>query len=409
METIDTLLDEYAHYFELCVKGMQGAEKYCDDPVREYISNLVDSYRDILDDAVFVNLLQENMVDFLRQILPQLIENKKKYLNTIREISDGDYEEQIKEMQVGAYGKYVQEQNQILISNGESNKDGKAIGVGVRDYEERSRIYEITLEYPVLNEILKIMGRSNNSDIKKLDYYNDYSNPILLKHSSERSEIEGVILGNNLSNLLPIEYALMDETVFYMRYVKRELQQFAFRNIHLDKKKTELKQKKQHRLERGPIIVAIDTSGSMIGLPTQISKALLLNIVKVTRPQNRKMLLITYSVRAKILEIHKPSQFYKIEEFFNARFCGGTDGEDMFSKVIFALQIKDYEMADVLIISDFKFSLPSSSTTKQIDQERDKGTKFYGLCINGGIGGYKNLLDDYWNLDVDTSSYTAKF
>lgn len=409
MDDFDTLLDEYAHYFDLCVKGHHGTEKFCDDPVREYISNLVDSYQAFLDDNVFVNLLQENLVDFLRQVLPQLIDSRKKYLDIIKEISDSDDDEQKNEMQVGAYGNYVQEQNKILISNEGANQDGKAIGVGVRDYEERSRIYDIALEYPIINNILKIMGRSNNSDSKESDHYNYYSNPILLKHSSERSEIEGVSLGNNLSNLLPLEYALMDETIFYMRFVKRELQQFAFRNIQSDKKKTELKQNVHNRLERGPVIVAIDTSGSMIGLPTQISKALLLNIIKILRPQNRKLMLITYSVRAKILEIHKPSQFHKIKEFFNARFCGGTDGEDMFSKVIYALQVKDYEMADVLVISDFKFSLPSPSTTEQIDKERAKGTKFYGLCINGGIGDYKNFLDDHWNLDVETSVYTAKF
>lgn len=148
----------------------------------------------------------------------------------------------------------------------------------------------------------------------------------------------------------------------------------------------------------GPVILAIDTSGSMSGKPLEISKALLTRIMYLARKQKRKCFLITFSVRAKYLEITSPGQYSKVEEFFSGRFTGGTDGEEMFAAALKALQKGCFAMADVLIISDFQFPLPKPETTKSILTEQAKGTRFYGLCIGRYIGGYSKVLDKFWKI-----------
>lgn len=400
MDDKESLLDEYAHYFDLCVKGYHGPEMLTDDPVCEYISNMVETYRDILEDQVFVDLVLENLIEFLRKILPELIWNKERYLTVIKKLKEDNEEDSNDERKIDSYAKYVDGQNRLLSGNEDyTYKYNKAIGFGIQDYEQRSKIQDFILEYPVLDEVINYLGREQESDNKEIDHYIESYCPILLKHSSERSEMDGVSIGNNLSNLLPIEYALIDETHFYVRFVKRELQQFAYRNHQSKKIKTEKKQNPQPRLERGPVIVAIDTSGSMTGASTKISKALLMSMVSKMHRQNRKLFLITYSVHTKALELDRPSQFRKVEEFFSVRFSGGTDGEEIFNKALDILQTNNFRMADVLIISDFLFAVPLKTTADRIAQERSKGTKFYGLCINGNIGQYAGYLDKFWNVE----------
>ena len=395
MDDNDSLLDEYAHYFDLCVKDYHGPEMLTDDPVCEYIRNMVETYRDILEDQVFVDLVLENLIEFLRMILPELVRNKEKYLTVIKKLDNEDDSDN--EQRNEAYAEYVDGQNRLLNGNEDyTYKYNKAIGFGMQDYEQRSKIQDIIIEYPVLDEVLKYLGREQNSDNKEIDHYIESSSPILLKHSSELSEMDGVNFGNNLSNLLPIEYALIDETLFYVRFVKRELQQFAYRNLQSSKIKTEKKKNPQPRLERGPVIVAIDTSGSMVGASTKISKALLVNMASKMHRQNRKLFLITFSVHTKALELSRSSRFSMIEDFFSERFSGGTDGEEMLNRALDALETNDFKMADVLIISDFLFPAPFRSTVERMTQERSKGTKFYGLCINSKIGVYAGYLDKYW-------------
>ena len=58
----------------------------------------------------------------------------------------------------------------------------------------------------------------------------------------------------------------------------------------------------------------------------------------------------------------------------------------------------NFSMADVLIISDFEFSVPYSSTRDWMHQEHDKGTRFYGLQIGKAVNPYNGILDQIWKV-----------
>ena len=63
-----------------------------------------------------------------------------------------------------------------------------------------------------------------------------------------------------------------------------------------------------------------------------------------------------------------------------------------------ALKTDNYSMADVLIISDFEFNLPLSTTRKRMEEEQEKGTRFYGLQIGKVRSGYDKVLDRIWSI-----------
>lgn len=71
----------------------------------------------------------------------------------------------------------------------------------------------------------------------------------------------------------------------------------------------------------------------------------------------------------------------------------------MLAEAIHVLQKGTYEMADVLIVSDFEFPVPNPSTMEKIDKEKTLGTRFYGLKIGHyGVKGYKLIMDKIWEV-----------
>ena len=89
--------------------------------------------------------------------------------------------------------------------------------------------------------------------------------------------------------------------------------------------------------------------------------------------------------------------------FINNRFLGvGYDLPFFFGKMNGFLNFEAdkgaFEMADVLIISDFCFSKPSPKTNERMSEHRAKGTKFYGLHIGYYSATYDNILDKIWRI-----------
>jgi len=186
--------------------------------------------------------------------------------------------------------------------------------------------------------------------------------------------------------------------LFYYKYATKQLQLFANRPKNESHFKTEQTQMRKPRLENGPIIVAVDTSGSMSGKPLKIAYSVLTQLLRLARKQKRKVFLMSFSVRAKFLDLSLPRNWMRLNAFLEDRFTGGTDGEEMLNMSIEMLQSKSFSMADVLIISDFYFPLPIEPTKKKMLIEHNKGTRFYGLKIDSTDKQYDKILDKTWNI-----------
>lgn len=273
---------------------------------------------------------------------------------------------------------------------------------GKNDFEIIKQTATVLHHYPSLKEIIQMMGREKDMKHLEEDSIIVRHIPLLLEHSSSHEEVEGIKASDDLNMLLPSEIALLNdaatESVFYHKYSTRQLQSFASKPPTVKREKTEKKRSLKPRLQEGPIIVSIDTSGSMDGKPEEIAKSLLVQILQMAKKKKRKCFLITFSVHSKCLEISKPGHWHEVKEFLNKRFTGGTDGEQMLKDIIKALNTHDYSMADALIISDFEFSSPRSDTRKAILKEQAKGSRFYGLQIGYRNNEYELILDRIWEI-----------
>lgn len=275
---------------------------------------------------------------------------------------------------------------------------------GQTDYERRKKIDQMFYRYPILKEIVRMIGREQpQSKDEKDDIVYKYM-PILLSTPTKTTNIEQISMGNDLSHIIPSEIATLSEPstemMFFKKFAERQLQIFANKPPMTAQDKQVQEHQTKPRLEKGAIIVGIDTSGSMMGKPEKLARCLLMQLLRLAKKQHRKCYVITFSVRAKALELTKPANWRLLKNFLEQGFCGGTCGEEMLAAALNALQTKDFTMADVLIISDFLFPLPEDKTRKRMEEEHSKGTRYYGLQIGKFKILYEKVLDKVWKLSV---------
>ena len=273
---------------------------------------------------------------------------------------------------------------------------------GNTDFKQRKRIEKMFFSYPQLVDIVRIIGREQPESKDEYDETVRSYMPILPSPPTPAVEVEQVSLGKDLQHLLPMETVILadkeTEDLFYLRYASSQLQLFANKPKQESVLKTEKKRNKKPRLEKGPIIVSLDTSGSMSGRPEKVARCLLLQLLRMAKKQKRKCFLITFSVRAECMDLSRPGSWNRLNRFLNNPFTGGTDGEDMIKNALKMLNTDNYSMADVLIISDFYFPNPRPKTMELMQIEHNKGTRFYGLQIESTVSGYDDVLDKIWKV-----------
>lgn len=263
------------------------------------------------------------------------------------------------------------------------------------DREERRRINALMFKYPALTEIVDIIGRDKQSPTELTDSVIFRFIPSSVSRFSGAREIDRVETGANIERVIPADFSLPDD-LFYTNFVERRLRQFG--SPQSDKPRKTEDRHPTPRLSKGPIIAAVDTSGSMLGRPREIAFALIRQIAALASRQHRPCYLIQFSVRTQTIDLTLPANRGKLAAFLNSGFTGGTSGEQMLSEALFMLDSRTYDMADVLIISDLQFPSPSPALSSRIHRAKALGTRFYALQIGKDPHLYKSTLDRIWRI-----------
>lgn len=298
--------------------------------------------------------------------------------------------------------EYAERMKMEILDKNKNNWERSVRDRGLEDYKRAKKIDHEFYKYPALAEIVRIIGRQypENKDDRD-DIKLKYKPQIISKHATFE-EVEEIIMGRNLNHLVPSEIVLLadqaTESVFFQKLASGRLQLFSNRPKLLGQKKMKQRICDKPRFQMGPIIVAVDTSGSMSGRSEKIANSLLIQLVRIAKKQKRKCFLITFSVRAAAIDLAHPANWYQLKDFLTHGFSGGTDGENMLRLALDTLKTEMYSLADVLVISDFEFPEPIKSTMDKICEERAMGVRFYGLQIGTASSEYEKILDRIWKI-----------
>ena len=137
-------------------------------------------------------------------------------------------------------------------------------------------------------------------------------------------------------------------------------------------------------LERGPMIICLDTSGSMQGAPESIAKAVVLEAVRVAQRERRVCSIVAFGGPDEVIEQtldFSPEGFARLMQLIGQGFDGGTDVQTPIECALRRVQERRWVSADVLIVSDGEFGC-TPATLEQLDAARDRlGLRVFGLLI----------------------------
>ncbi len=262
-----------------------------------------------------------------------------------------------------------------------------------------------------LTELAKLLGRQDNEQSlfeKELRDKVEISTEYETK-PAYRGEISGLKLSNDLASVIPSELALYKnpktKKYFMLKFAQKQLLSYSYeRDYPLSVEKTnqeEVEIEKTEKEEKGPILMCIDTSGSMIGAPERIAKTVAFALTKIALQDERKCYLISFSTGIETLDLSSfkgANAFSTLITFLRKSFNGGTDAVPALTESIKMLQKKDWENSDVLMISDFIMNSLPEDIENKIKAEQEKDTYFYSLVI-GESSNEKALevFDANWN------------
>ena len=280
------------------------------------------------------------------------------------------------------------------------------------EFEKKLNIVQIQNKFPEIGEVARMMGRlPDDEGHDRLTVQS--GNKHKLDHSSG-SDIEGITVGRDLNALMPFEMAqYMDpnlEGLFIKKWMTNRLQVFRYKS-EITKPSRKLRSERASR--RGPMIVCVDSSASMYGVPQKIEASLLSKLEQTAEQLKRDCFLIDFSVSIRPIELRsrrkkKSMERMGIRQEDNENFekgyfpfiGGGTDAEKMMNLTFALLDNGEdrYMNADVLWITDFLIPRTTEDLMKRFKEYQKTGTKFYGFKIGQGESDWDKYFDKIYEI-----------
>lgn len=264
---------------------------------------------------------------------------------------------------------------------------------------------------PKIQELCEALGHLNKeaSRIEKETIQATRSYDTITIDCNSREEITGVTFGKSIEDALPQELALLGDEdtslLFDMKYIESRLMCFEKQGYiaHHNEETYEEERDVEKKEKKGPIIVCVDTSGSMAGTPESIAKAITLHMASIAHKQDRDCYLINFSTSITTFDFKPPKGIEDLIKFLESSFHGGTDVMPALNEGIRMMQEGGYDKADLLVISDFIFPTGDSRMLEKIQKQREKDNYFYALSIMDSGYGFsyyqdskQKMFDEAW-------------
>jgi uncharacterized protein with von Willebrand factor type A (vWA) domain len=178
-----------------------------------------------------------------------------------------------------------------------------------------------------------------------------------------RETVVGVTTGGELADVLPSELALLGtpetEDLFLMRLAERRLLSLELEGEH----EGDPREPKR----RGPALIAVDTSGSMIGPTEELGKAATLVLVRRILGEGRRAEVAIFGGKGSIKTLaFRPGQpsLQALFDLLMTSYHGGTDFDGPISWALSRRQEPSMRRADVVMVSDGRGRLHPGTTRR---------------------------------------------
>lgn len=215
---------------------------------------------------------------------------------------------------------------------------------------------------PKLREMAKMIGRMRLMAARLQSEKVQYG-------TSEISDIE---TGNQIERMLPSELLLAgdeaSEAIFFRRYLERSCLQYYLHS--------------KENLQKGPIVVCVDDSGSMSGMPEVWAKSLAVALLDIARRQKRSFAFCTFDTNIRISVNETTAKRLSMGdilsalEFFSG---GGTKWPPPLDWALSQIETEGMSKADIVFVTDGICRLDSPKSYKA--RAKKLGVRIFGIGI----------------------------
>lgn len=267
---------------------------------------------------------------------------------------------------------------------------------------ETVRLAKLLEALPALREVVRSLGRLQTSDSNDLESVAERIFGPVRRATEERREVDsplvheetrGVERSGELQRMLPSEAALLGHPVlkrlWHARRAERSLVSYrvsgtTFDRVLTESERLEGREERRPRPDRGPVIVCLDTSGSMAGGPETIAKAVVLEALRNAHRERRACLVFSFGGPGDVIELEldlRSDGLSRLVDFLTGSFHGGTDVDAPLRRAVARLQETRWDRADLLLVSDGEFPLPPGLGTSIEEARTRRGLRVHGLLI----------------------------
>ncbi|WP_437615386.1 hypothetical protein WMF20_18365 [Sorangium sp. So ce834] len=258
---------------------------------------------------------------------------------------------------------------------------------------------------PALEELVRTLGRmraaadaSAGSSLEQVGEIVARPREVSREVQGDRGpEIRGIERSSEVSRMLASEAALLARPalrrLWRARWAERALLTYRARGVFTQRIQEvqafeDGQAHEERRAERGPVLVVLDTSGSMERLEN-VAKAVVLQIAGACFVQQRACYLYIFSGPGDLAE-HELSfdgdGLAGLLAFLSLSFHGGTDIDEALRRACGRIGAGPYRQADIAVISDGCFCL-GDPVRRDIRRVRStSAARIHGIRVGAGEG-----------------------
>lgn len=271
------------------------------------------------------------------------------------------------------------------------------------------KLRELLGKLPQLHQVIQTLGRLKETpgepivEIITETIRRSYQVQVDIHTPLVPMETNGVTRSDNISRMLPQEAAMLGHPVlkklWHARRAEQALVTYRVEGVESQviTREEDAKVERQQaghdkRKERGPMIICLDTSGSMQGTPEDIAKALVLECLSVASSQKRGCYVYLFGSANEVEELELSADeggLNRLIGFLCMSFGGGTDVEGPLRKALDKCKDKQWHNADILLVSDGEFGY-HDDLVKKIQRRK----KSHALGVQGLLIGSHNRVMD---------------
>jgi uncharacterized protein with von Willebrand factor type A (vWA) domain len=218
--------------------------------------------------------------------------------------------------------------------------------------------------------------------------------PGLLRTTLEAQETRGLTRSDDISRLLPSEAALLArgravrqaKLLFYAKLAEKGLSTYERdgwgefpTQVHPERREI------RPTADRGPILLCVDTSGSMRGPREVVAKALALECMRAAKAQDRACYVYAFAGPQEVRELELNMDLRSVNnllEFLEKVFNGGSDFNAPVQKCLDRLHDAKWANSDILLVSDGELRQPGPEIMRKLSGAKDKlGLRVHGLIV----------------------------